>query len=227
MKVILVVEDEEAIRSSFAENLRFEGFEVVEAADGVEAAQCLEEGGLDLVVLDLMLPRRSGTDVLRDLRRSGSAIPVLVLTARDREVDKVLLLEIGADDYVTKPFSFAEVLARIKALLRRASYQGSDSLPKVINVGDAEIDFGAFTLKKGEEIYNLSPLEAGMLQLLAEKRGKAVTREEFLRKVWGYSVLPDTRTVDFHVLKLRRLLEVDPARPRHILTVHGVGYRLA
>lgn len=227
MARILVVEDEGAIRSALAENLKMEGYEVEEAADGEAGATRLDQPGIDLVILDLMLPRRSGADVLRGLRAGGSNVPVLVLTARDREVDKVLLLEIGADDYVTKPFGFSEVLARIKALLRRASYPGKEEVPKVVHIGSAEVDFGAFTLTRQSTVHNLSPLEAGMLRLLWEKKGNAVTREEFLRQVWGYSILPDTRTVDFHVLKLRRLVEEDPARPREILTVHGVGYRLS
>ena len=227
MARILIVEDEEAIRSALAENLRLEGYEVEEAGDGIEASRKLETEPIDFLILDLMLPEKSGTDVLKELREKGSKIPVLVLTARDREVDKVLLLELGADDYVTKPFSFAEVLARIKALLRRTIFSEGDSSPRTVNIGSAEVDFGAFTLKKNDKVYNLSPLEAGMLKLMLEKRGKAVTREEFLRKVWGYSILPDTRTVDFHILKLRRLLEDDPANPQVIITVHGVGYRMA
>jgi len=226
MNRILVVEDDDAIRLALVENLKLEGYEIVEAADGEAAAEAIRAGGIDMVVLDLMLPKRSGTDVLREMRAQGSTIPVLVLTARDREVDKVLLLEVGADDYVTKPFGFAEVLARIKALLRRASYQGRPETPGQVAVGKAQVDFDAFTLVVGEETHNLSPLEAGMLKLLYERKGKAVTREEFLKEVWGYSVLPDTRTVDFHVLKLRRLVEQDPAKPCFILTVHGVGYRL-
>ena len=226
MNRILVVEDDDAIRLALVENLKLEGYGIVEAADGEEASEAVRAGGIDMVVLDLMLPKRSGTDVLREMRAQGSTIPVLVLTARDREVDKVLLLEVGADDYVTKPFGFAEVLARIKALLRRASYQGQAETPGQVTIGKAQVDFDAFNLVVGEKTHNLSPLEAGMLKLLYERKGKAVTREEFLKEVWGYSVLPDTRTVDFHVLKLRRLIEEDPAKPCFILTVHGVGYRL-
>jgi DNA-binding response OmpR family regulator len=226
---VLVVEDDAALREGLQRGLGDEGFEVECAADGLAARRALQRGGFDLCVLDLNLPGVSGVELLKELRARKLALPVLVLTARGEELDRVLLLELGADDYVVKPFSFRELVARLRALLRRARAQvtSEQAVPAKLVLGACEIDFAAFTLRRAGESLPLLPREAALLKLLVARRGEVVSREECLAHAWGAGgefVTP--RTVDNHVLRLRQKLERDPGAPRHLLTVHGVGYRL-
>ncbi|MCC6670363.1 MAG: response regulator transcription factor [Planctomycetes bacterium] len=221
---ILLVEDDLTLRTGLADTLRQEGHEVVAAADGESAAQALRTRRFALVLLDLMLPRRSGLALLRELRARDRRTPVVILTARGDESDKVLGLELGADDYVTKPFSLRELLARVRAQLRRA--QPAAPPAETFAVGDALVDLAAFELRRDGTVHPLSPKEAAILALLHAEAGKAVSRSRFLDEVWGGDRFVGTRTIDTHVLNLRQKLERDPAAPRHLLTVHGVGYRL-
>jgi len=219
---VLIVEDEAPIREGLADRFGREGFAVVAVADGESAAAALAEGGFDLVLLDLMLPEMSGEEVLVGMRQAGDRTPVLVVSARGREPDRVLLLTLGADDYVVKPFSVRELVARARAILRRTSPETTDR----IEFGDVRIEPDAFRIVKGERVHPITATERGMLLLLWSRRGRAVPREDFLREVWGYGRIPETRTVDFHIVRLRRKIEDDPDRPRYLRTVRAVGYRL-
>ena len=221
---ILVVEDDATLRLGLHDTLVHEGHAVHSVPDGEAAQAALAAQVFDLVVLDLMIPKRSGLLVLRELRARGDTTLVLVLTAKGDESDKVLGLELGADDYVTKPFGLRELLARVKALLRRA--QPRDSAPRTLVLGEVTVDLDAFTWKRGAVSETLSPKEAAMLDLLWQERGKAVSRERFLREVWNGGLHVGDRTIDTHMLNLRTKLEADPKNPRHLLTVHGIGYRL-
>jgi DNA-binding response OmpR family regulator len=223
---ILVVEDDRTLREGLRTALATEGFAVDTAADGHTAEAALARGGLDLVVLDLMLPGPNGLELLRAFRRRDAGTPVVILTARGDESDKVLGLELGADDYVTKPFGLRELLARVRAQLRRRALARETPRPAPFTLGDAEVDLAAFRVRRGVEELGLSPKEAAILELLRLADGKAVHRHQLLDRVWGSDVYVGTRTIDTHVLNLRQKIEVDPRRPRHLLTVHGIGYRL-
>lgn len=222
---ILVVEDEESMLAGLEYALAREGYEVALARDGAAALQELRARAPDLVLLDVMLPRRSGFDVLGQLRREGRQVPVILLTAKSQEIDKVHGFDLGADDYVTKPFSLVELLARIRARLRRRAAGGED-VPDELALGPARIDLRAMRVALGERTEALSVREVDMLKLLWRERGRPVRRERFLEEVWGQDRFPTTRTVDQHMVKLRQKVEADPGRPRHLLTVFGVGYRL-
>jgi DNA-binding response OmpR family regulator len=224
MSRILVVEDDPAILRGLADNLRCEGYEVQQAADGEAALRLAREGRPDLIILDLMLPRLSGYEVCTKLRAHGADTPILMLTARGDEADRVVGLDMGADDYVTKPFSVRELLARVRALLRRAS--PARALPDEVRFGDVAIDFKRYVATRAGRPIDLTRKEFGVLRLLASRAGEVVGREEMLNDVWGYEHFPTTRTVDNHVALLRAKLEVDPSQPRHLITVHGVGYKL-
>jgi DNA-binding response OmpR family regulator len=235
MKRLLLVEDDRALSTGLCDAFRLEGFDVTVARDGVKARALAFEREFDVAILDLMLPGRSGLDVLRELRAKGRALPILILTARGGESDKVIGLELGADDYVTKPFSLRELVARVRALVRRAGAKegtkgGAEAPAPAATrfvLGDAEVDLEAFTLKRAGTTHALSRREAALLALLFERRGRAVSREQILRHAWsdgGDHV--GARTIDTHVLNLRQKLEADPAQPKLLLTVHGVGYRL-
>ena len=225
---VLLVEDDRTLRVGLTDALASEGHAVVAAADGHEGRACLRGQRFDLVVLDVMLPGPSGLELLRELRARDGDTPVLLLTARGDEGDKVLGLELGADDYVTKPFSLRELLARVKAMLRRRE-RSDAALPAYVEqfvLGDARIDLAAFTVVRGAASHTLSPKEAGMLRLLRQRGGRAVARADFLREVWGGSPFVGDRTIDTHMLNLRQKVEADHKQPRFLLTVHGVGYRL-
>jgi DNA-binding response OmpR family regulator len=222
---ILVVEDEEAMVAGLEYALEREGYEVLCARDGESALATLRSSAPDLVLLDVMLPRRSGFDVLRALRREGRAVPVIVVTAKGQEIDKVHGFDLGADDYVTKPFSLAELLARIRARLRRRAAK-ADDVPDAFELGDARVDLRAMQVQRGGAATALTLREVDMLKLLWRERGRPVSRERFLEEVWGQERFPTTRTVDQHMAKLRQKVEADPAHPRHLLTAFGVGYRL-
>ena len=223
MPTILLVEDEYPMRVALEDAFRHYGYELVSAADGEVGLRLIEETKPDLVILDVMLPHMDGFEVCRQLRQHGFMKPILMLTARSQEVDKVIGLELGADDYVTKPFGDRELLARVKALLRRASHEPSELVN--YRFGSVDIDFTHFTGEKNGRSLRLTSTEFSLLHLLISQKGNVLTREELLNKVWGYEFFPQSRTVDNHILRLRQKLEDDPNHPRHILTVHGLGYK--
>lgn len=223
MSSILIVEDDLAIQRGLADNLQVEGYQVWTAGDGETGHQLARERNPGLMILDLMLPRLSGYELCRKLREEGVTTPILMLTARGEEADRVVGLDLGADDYVTKPFSIRELLARVRALLRRA--ESPKASPDELRFGDVVVDFRRYEARKGRKKLQLARKEYGMLRLLAARAGEVVSREEMLNEVWGYENYPTTRTVDNHVALLRAKLEQDPSKPRHFLTVHGVGYK--
>jgi len=221
---ILIVEDDPDLARGLRTNLEIEGHEARVVSDGKAALeQARRSPAPDLVVLDLMLSGLDGLKILTELRKTDASTPVLILTAKQTEGDKVRGLRLGADDYVTKPFGLMELLARIEALLRR----GAHPRPATIRFGDVEIDTGARTVTRAKEAVSVRPMEYDLLLALVKRRGAAASRLDLLREVWGYATAAETRTVDTHVFELRRKLEADPAHPRHLLTVWRVGYRLA
>ncbi len=224
MSLILVIEDDRSILRGLKDNLELESHEVITAIDGESGYRLATEEKPDLILLDLMLPKLSGYELCRKLREKGLTTPILMLTARGEETDRVLGLDIGADDYVTKPFSIRELLARIRALLRRAQPPQS-VLPDELRFADVVVDFRRFEATKGDTELELTRKEFGVLQLLAARSGEVVTRDELLSEVWGFENYPSTRTVDNHIAGLRAKLEANPAEPRHVLTVHRVGYK--
>jgi two-component system, OmpR family, alkaline phosphatase synthesis response regulator PhoP len=223
MSRILVVEDNTNLAFGLQTSLELEGHEVEVAADGVVGLRRARESDPDLIVLDLMLPELDGYRVLKTLREEGRSVPVLVLTARGEETDKVLGFRLGADDYVTKPFGLLELLARIGALLRRS---GSAAARRLERMGEVEIDTVARAVRRQGEEVTLTPKEFDLLLALVRRQGAVAGRIELLAEVWGHRAAVLTRTVDMHVAQLRRKLEDDPANPRHILTVWKAGYRL-
>jgi DNA-binding response OmpR family regulator len=222
---LLLVEDDATIRTVLQDALTTDGHRVTTAADGDEATALLRAHAFDLVLLDVLLPGPSGLEILQTLRRADQRTPVLLLTARSGESDRVLGLELGADDYVTKPFSLRELRTRVRVLLRRIERAGTAPTGR-FRVGACEVDLDAYELRRGRTVSRLSPTEAAMLALLWQERGRVVDRSRFLKEVWGGASIGD-RTIDTHLLHLRQKLEHDPREPRHLLTVHGVGYRLA
>jgi DNA-binding response OmpR family regulator len=222
---ILLVDDEHAVQTLLTYPLHKDGYEVVSARDGREALDRFAEQRFDLVVLDLMLPSIDGIEVCRRLR-SRSQVPIIMLTAKDDEIDKVLGLEMGADDYITKPFSVREFRSRVKAALRRAEMLRDRPVPdEPIVVGDLRIDFERRAVSVGEELAQLTYVEFEILAALARAPGRVLTRENLLEHVWGDSAYRDPRTIDVHIRHLREKLERDPRHPEYLLTVRGVGYR--
>ena len=219
---IAIVEDDESVRSGLRLNLELEGYAVLCAENGEEGVELVEGNDPDLIIMDVMMPKKDGFEACRDLRNSGVATPLILLTAKDQEVDKVLGLELGADDYLAKPFGMRELLARVKALLRRTQISGEVDRVSFSNV---VVDFKAYRAERGKEPLELSAREYRLLRFLVAKQGNVVTRDELLDKVWGYNSYPSTRTVDNHIAKLRQKIEQDANQPKHILTVHGVGYK--
>ncbi|HKY31024.1 MAG TPA: response regulator transcription factor [Candidatus Polarisedimenticolia bacterium] len=226
MDRILIVDDQEELLNGLAVNFRREGYDVLTSTRGETALSLAAREAPDLIVLDVMLPGMSGLDVCRELRRTGVEAPIIMLTARGEEIDRVVGLEIGADDYLTKPFSLRELLARVRARLRRRPAARS-SVPERYRFGDVEIDFEKLRAERQGRALELSSKEFDLLGLLIRRRGEVLTRDEILRQVWGYEDPPLTRTVDTHILKLRQKVEADPANPSYILTVYGEGYRFA
>lgn len=224
MNRVLVVEDEAAILQGLRDNLEFEGYEVFTALDGIAGLEQIRKHDPHLIVLDLMLPRLSGYELCRKLRAEGVNTPILMLTARGEEADRVLGLDLGADDYVTKPFSVRELMARVRALLRRTAT--GTGLPDELEFDDVRVNFARYEATRAGRRVELTRKEFGLLRLLAAKEGAVVTRDELLEKVWGYEAMPTTRTVDNHLAALRAKLERDAAEPRYLITVHGVGYKL-
>jgi two-component system alkaline phosphatase synthesis response regulator PhoP len=220
---ILLVEDDPGLRMTLGDRLRMEGYTVEAAATGEEGYQRGTQESFDLLVLDVMLPGVNGLDLCRDLRHQGIAAPILMLTARDQTVDKVLGLKLGADDYLTKPFEMLELLARIEALLRRA-YAGVTA-SGVHQFGTVRVDFRKAEVTRGQQPVDLASKEFQLLRYFLEHRGEALPRDQILKDVWGYHAATSTRTVDVHVAWLRQKLEDDPRQPHWILTVHGTGYK--
>ena len=226
---ILVIEDEEPLRMALVDALGAEGFTVLAAADGESGLATALSEGPDVVLLDLMLPGRDGFSVLRAIREDRLTAAVIILSARGEEWDRVQGFEYGADDYVVKPFSTRELLLRIRAVLKRAGGRtpGLDTEGGKVRVGEALVDFAAYTVTRAGERHGLSRRELDLLRYLLEHDGETVERGRLLADVWGQDEFPTTRTIDTHVLKLRKKLERNPEAPRHILTVHGVGYRFS
>ena len=222
---ILVVDDERTLRETLAEGLEEEGYAVFQAADGREAVEAFRRHHPDLILLDLMLPELSGTEVCRIIR-AESGVPILMLTAKSAEIDKVVGLELGADDYVTKPFSFRELLARVRALLRRSEAQSLAAEPETIELGAVKVDLAGRRLLRDGETLPVKPKAFDLLVFLLRNAGHVFTRDQLLEHVWGYDYAGETRTVDVHVHWLRAQIEADPADPVYLETVRGVGYVL-
>ena len=223
MTRLLVVEDEESFSDALSYMLRREGFEVDVAATGPEALEHFDRAGADLVLLDLMLPGLSGTEVCRALRQR-SAVPVIMLTARDSEIDKVVGLELGADDYVTKPFSSRELVARIRAVLRRGG-EPEELVPAVLEAGPVRMDVDRHTVSVRGEAVPMPLKEFELLELLLRNAGRVLTRGQLIDRVWGADYVGDTKTLDVHVKRLRGKIETDTADPHHLVTVRGLGYK--
>jgi two-component system response regulator RegX3 len=222
-RTVLIVEDEPTLRDTLAWNLEQDGYRVVTAVDGRAAVERFREARPDLVILDLMLPEMPGTEVCRIIRQE-SGTPIIMLTAKDSEIDKIVGLELGADDYVTKPFSLPELQARIRALLRRSEARVTVEGPPTVDVGTVQVDLAGHRLLRGGEELPIRPKAFELLAFLLRQPGQVFTREQLLEHVWGYEYAGETRTVDVHVHGLRALIESDPARPRYLRTVRGVGY---
>jgi DNA-binding response OmpR family regulator len=225
MHRILIVEDEAQMRMGLKDNLEFEGYTVDLAEDGSAGLEKIGNTFYDLIILDIMLPRVSGFEVCKKIREKGIKTAVIMLTAKGEEIDKVLGLELGADDYITKPFSLRELLARVKAVLRRTEEQ-TLTARDMIRIGKLEVNFKTYNAYLEGKTVTASHKEIEILKYLWLHRGEVVSRDQLLNQVWGYSENPTTRTVDNFILKLRQKVEDDPAHPRHILTVHSIGYKL-
>jgi DNA-binding response OmpR family regulator len=222
---ILIVEDEPNMRLGLKDNLEFEGYKVTLAENGIDGLRIILSEKFDLVLMDVMMPGMSGLDVCKKARDKGIETPIVLLTAKGEEMDKVLGLELGADDYVTKPFSLRELLARIRAILRRGTPLPGVK-PQSINVGKLAVNFDSYTAESGNSPVRMSHKEFEILNYLYQHRNEVVSRYDLLEKVWGYDESPTTRTVDNFMVKLRQKVETDPNDPRIILTVHGTGYKL-
>ena len=226
---ILLVDDEQPIQTLLSFPLQRDGYEVVQAADGPEALERFDEQVFDLVVLDVMLPRMDGLEVCRRLRAKGETVPIIMLTAKSEEIDKVLGLELGADDYITKPFSMREFRSRVKAALRRSSWsarsQSLDGEAESLEVADLRVDFAKRTVKMRGEDVPATYVEFEILRALACNPGRVFTRDMLLTRIWGDSAFRDPRTIDVHIRHLREKLEIDAKHPEYLFTVRGVGYR--
>jgi two-component system, OmpR family, alkaline phosphatase synthesis response regulator PhoP len=220
---VLIVEDDQAMAVALRDGFEYEGYNVHVARDGAAGLKLAGERDLDLIILDVMLPKLSGFDVCKQLRGNGNTTPIIMLTARGQEIDKVVGLRIGADDYVTKPFSFMELMARVEALLRRTTRQPENQ--DDYSFADVVVSYKKFEVSKAGKLLDISPREFKILKFFIEHRGEVITRDQLLDTVWGYSSFPITRTVDMHIAKLRQKIEDAPHDPRHIITVHRVGYK--
>lgn len=224
---VLVVEDDEHLAEGLRLNLELEGYEVLVAGSGEEGRRFWRRGGVELIVLDVMLPGMDGFELCRQVRQAGDRVPILFLTARAGDRDRVRGLELGGDDYLAKPFHLRELLARIKSMFRRQDWLRERPVPDVLRLGEAVVDLRTYEGRGPHGPFRLKEKEASLLRLLAERHPEAVDRATILDRVWGFGTFPSTRTVDNFILGLRKRIERDPAEPEHILTVHGVGYRLA
>jgi DNA-binding response OmpR family regulator len=218
---VLVVEDEVALAVGLEDDLTMEGYRVVVSRDGLSASRLAVEQSFDAIVLDVMLPGRDGFEVCRDIRRAGKRTPIILLTAKAQESDKLLGLELGADDYITKPFSPRELRARLKALLRRSR----GDLPETYRFGDIEVEFAACQVRRAGRLLECTTLEFKLLAFFIRRRGHVLTRSQLLDEIWGLATHVTDRVIDTHVANLRRKIEIDPARPRHLVSVRGIGYR--
>jgi two-component system alkaline phosphatase synthesis response regulator PhoP len=224
---ILLIEDEKGLIITLTDRLESERFEVTSAVDGKRGYDLALGGGFDLIILDLMLPKKNGYDVCRDLRQKGIGTPILMLTAKGETIDKVLGLKLGADDYLTKPFEVIELLARVEALLRRSPHHTNGLTAEAFRFGTVAIDFKRAAVTRENKNVDLSAMEFKLLQYLIENRGVVHSRDSLLDAVWGYDAMPTTRTVDVHIAWLRQKLEENPRHPHFIQTVHGMGYKFA
>ncbi len=224
MAKILMIEDEQALRRALKDAFEYHGYSVIMAADGESGLKYAESERPDLVILDVMLPGIDGFEVCKRLRASGFSAPVLMLTARSEEIDRVVGLEIGADDYIVKPFSTRELIARVKAHLRRSSNDVAASFSRV-TFGDVAVDFAGSTVSRSGVPVTLTSTELTILRLLVERKNEVVSREQIMNAVWGYESFPESRAVDTHILNLRHKLEIDSGKPKYIITVHGLGYK--
>jgi len=222
MNSILIVEDDPAMSVALRDGFEFEKYNVEMAADGEDGLRLANRGDHDLIVLDVMLPKKSGLDVCKELRQNGSRTPVIMLTARGQEIDKIVGLKLGADDYVTKPFSFMELLARVEAVLRRVQRTTAGD---EFEFGDIRLDFRTYQASKSGDQIELTPREFRILRYFIDHAEQVVSREALLNHVWGYDSSAFTRTVDTHMARLRQKVEATPSEPRHLLTVHRVGYK--
>ncbi|MBC8145547.1 MAG: response regulator transcription factor [bacterium] len=223
MKTILLIEDDPAIRLGLEESLQLEHFHVISAGDGILGQQMARQEKIDLILLDLMLPGKNGDEVCRELRRAGVDTPIIMITAKSEEIDKIVGLEIGADDYITKPFSIREVMARIRAVLRRGKAVVAEL--EECSFGDIHLDFRKQEAVKSAEALKLTSMEFKILKYFVEREGEVITRDMLLDDVWGYEAFPTTRTVDNYMLGLRKKIENNPSEPAHLLTVHKAGYK--
>ena len=226
-KTILLIEDEPQIVMGLRDALEFEGFRVVSAARGRDGVTLWKSEAPDAIILDLMLPDINGYAVCEEIRRTSSIVPIIMLTARSQESDKIRGLDVGADDYVTKPFSVNELIARMRAIFRRAQRAAPAGAPETVDIGGTQVNFTTHTLVARGKTHELSFYEVELLRLLAERAGQPVSRDEILSKIWGLDASPTNRTVDNFIVKLRKKLEAHPDKPKHILTVYGFGYKLA
>ncbi len=224
---ILLIEDEEGLIVTLTDRLVSEGFDVSSANDGIKGFDAAVAENFDLIILDVMMPRKNGYDVCRDLRKKGIDTPILMLTAKGETIDKVLGLKLGADDYLTKPFEVIEFLARVEALLRRSPHHTNGTTAEGFRFGEVTIDFKRAEVTKDSLTVDLSAIEFKLLQYLIEHRGDVHSRDHLLDAVWGYDAMPTTRTVDVHIAWLRQKLEENPRHPKFIQTVHGLGYKFA
>ncbi len=223
MKQLLIIEDDLAILKALEASFEEEHYKIISATDGIDGYEKAMDPNVDLIILDLMLPGKNGKDICGDLRKNEITTPILILTSKQDEIDKVLLLELGADDYVTKPPGLRELHARVKALLRRSS--GLDQKLNSFTFGNITLDFKRLEAFKNSEPVKLSSKEFEVIQFLIEHEGEVVSRDQLLNEVWGYEVFPTTRTVDNLILNLRKKIEEDPSQPNHLLTMHGSGYK--
>jgi DNA-binding response OmpR family regulator len=223
MARILIADDEPDMTVGLRDNLQFEGYDVVTASDGEEALIAVRQQNPDLVLLDIMMPKLDGLEVCRRIRESGFIMPILMLTAKSQEIDVVKGLEAGADDYITKPFSIRELLARVKAALRRTGV--GEGLSKILRIGETTVDMVKGKVERGDKVANLGHFELEILKMLVEHAEQVVERNKLLDQIWGLDGFPGTRTVDNHIVSLRRKIEPDPKNPRHIVTVHSIGYK--
>lgn len=226
MPKILVVDDEQNMRTGLKDNLEFEGYDVETANDGEQGLKKIIENNYNLIILDVMMPKKSGFDVCKEVRKNGITTPIILLTAKGEEIDKVVGLEIGADDYVTKPFSLRELLARVKAILRRGENLVMNEAERAVKIGKLEVNFNGYKATSKNKDVAMSHKEFEILHYLWKHRNSTVSREDLLTEIWGYEETPTTRTVDNFILKLRQKVEIDPNHPQIILTVHGIGYKL-
>jgi len=224
-KKILIIEDEEPIRIALEDDFRLENYEVIVATDGIEGLAKATEPDLDLIILDIMLPGMSGFEVCKKLRSQGIRTPIIMLTAKGQEIDRVVGLEIGADDYVTKPFSPRELQARVKAVLRRMETEPDDRADKMFQSGGLEVDFRQYVCRKNDKEVNLTVHEFELLKYLIRNRGQVINRDELLDEVWGKDVFVTPHTIDTHIANLRKKIEDDPSNPRLIINIRGVGYK--